>query len=111
MEAILSCVQGTCIDVKQIDVQGCGFAAVLRAVAARAQTCFHVASPADLFDVLKNSARLSVDGKCSFVHLLQRLRDGPAPHLDPSLPSTQAIPKPPEKIAWVKRFALGIPQA
>ena len=76
MEAILSCIQETCTGVKQIDVQGCGFAAVLRAVAARAQTCFHVASPADLFAVL------SVDGKCSFVQLLQRLREGPAPHLE-----------------------------
>ena len=56
MEAILSCIRETCTGVKQVDVQGCGFAAVLRAVAARAQTCFHVASPADLFAVL------SVDG-------------------------------------------------
>ena len=76
MEAILSCIQETCTGVQQIDVQGCGFAAVLRAVAARAQTCFHVASPADLFAVL------SVDGKSSFVQLLQRLREGPAPHLE-----------------------------
>jgi hypothetical protein len=76
MEAILSCIQDTCTGVKQIDVQGCGFAAVLRAVAACAQTCFHVASPADLFAVL------NVHGKCSFVQLLQRLREGPAPHLD-----------------------------
>jgi hypothetical protein len=37
---------------------------------------FHVASPADLFAVL------SVDGKCSFVQLLQRLREGPVPHLE-----------------------------
>jgi hypothetical protein len=40
MEVILSCIQETCTGVKQIDVQGCGFAVVLRAVAARAQTCF-----------------------------------------------------------------------
>jgi len=76
MEAILSCIQETCTGAQQIDVQGCGCAAVLRAVAARAQTCFRVASPADLFAVL------SVDGKCSFLHLLQRLREGPAPHLE-----------------------------
>ena len=75
MEAILSRIEQT-FAVTGIDVQGCGASAVLRAVAVRAQTCFHVDSPADLFAVL------SVDGKCSFVQLLQRLREGPAPHLE-----------------------------
>ena len=76
MEAILSRIEQTCARATGIDVQGCGASAVLRAVAVRAQTCFHVDSPADLFAVL------SVDGKCSFVQLLQRLREGPAPHLE-----------------------------
>merc|ERR1719163_2603713 len=56
MEAILSRIEQTCARATGIDVQGCGASAVLRAVAVRAQTCFHVDSPADLFAVL------SVDG-------------------------------------------------